>query len=246
MTSLAIFDIDGTLTDTNAVDDACYRAAVATAIGVPEDAIDWTGAAHFTDRGILDWLCEVHGRPAPTDTVVAAVCDRLTALLSTAMGVSPGEFVPIAGAPDVLGHLAAIGWRTSVATGCWRASAKLKLRAAGIQVDGALIACADDAAARTEIVSLSRRRAAAFYRSEFTRVVSIGDGTWDVETAALLELPFIGVGRGERAARLRGAGADLVIEDYSDLRAFTDALHEARVPRRPPESEPPIDRTTGS
>jgi hypothetical protein len=31
---LAIFDIDGTLTDTNGVDDESYRVAVAAAIGV--------------------------------------------------------------------------------------------------------------------------------------------------------------------------------------------------------------------
>jgi phosphoglycolate phosphatase-like HAD superfamily hydrolase len=230
MSSLAIFDIDGTLTDTNAVDDACYRSAVAVAIGVPERAIDWTGAAHFTDRGIFDWLCEVHGRPAPTSADISFARDRLTQLLTTAMGVSPGDFVPIAGAVRVLEHLAAGGWHTSIATGCWRPSARLKLRAAGIDMHDALIACADDAASRTEIVTLSRERATAFYGCEFSRVVSIGDGTWDVETAAALGLPFVGIGRGERAARLRSVGAAVVLEDYSDLDAFTNALAAARVP----------------
>lgn len=229
MNSLAIFDIDGTLTDTNAVDDACYRTAVATAIGVPEDAIDWTGAAHFTDRGILDWLCEVHERPS-SEAAISVARGRLTDLLTAAVGVSPGEFMPIAGAPRVLDHLAANGWKTSVATGCWRPSAQIKLRAAGIRVDDALIACADDAAARTDIVALSRARAESFYACEFDRVVSIGDGTWDVETAALLELPFVGVGRGERAERLRRAGARVVIGDYTDIAAVVDALARARVP----------------
>jgi phosphoglycolate phosphatase-like HAD superfamily hydrolase len=233
MNCLAIFDIDGTLTDTKAVDDGCYRSAVAEAIGVPESAIDWAAATHHTDRGIYDWLCRVHGRPAPTDDDVSFARDRLTDLLSAAIDATPERFAPISGAPRVFEHLAASGWRVSVATGCWGPSARLKLRAAAIDVHDALIACADDAAARTDIVALSRERAAAFYGCEFSRVVSIGDGPWDVETAAALGLPFVGVGHGERAAQLRRAGAATVIQDYRDLSAFADALAVASVPETP-------------
>lgn len=231
MNSLAIFDIDGTLTDTNAVDDACFRSAVAEAIGVSESAIDWTGTLHFTDRGIFDWLSAAHGRPAPSDADVARARDRLAELLTDAVEATPGEFLPIAGAPAAFDHLAAAGWDVSVATGCWGPSARIKLRAAGIDVPNALIACADDAASRADIVTVSRHRAVEFYGRDFSRVVSIGDGTWDVETAAILGLPFIGIGRGERAQQLRHVGATTVISDYSDLAAFTDALATARVPR---------------
>ena len=71
MNSLAIFDIDGTLTNTNSVDDACYRAAVAETMGVPVSAIDWSGAIHHSDRGIFDWVCERHGRSLPSYADVA-------------------------------------------------------------------------------------------------------------------------------------------------------------------------------
>jgi phosphoglycolate phosphatase-like HAD superfamily hydrolase len=230
MNSLAIFDIDGTLTDTNAIDDACYRSAVAAAIGVPEAEVDWSGTAHFTDRGIFDWLFDVRGRPAPSEADIGIARNRLTELLTAAMAASPREFQPITGAPAVFAHLAKHGWRISIATGCWGPSARLKLRAAGIDVPDAILACSDDAASRSDIVDLSRERASAFYGCEFSRIVCIGDGTWDVETAASLRLPFVGVGRGERAARLRRAGAAVVIEDYADLDRFTAALAAARVP----------------
>jgi hypothetical protein len=49
---LAIFDIDGTLTATNAVDDECYARAVAEMLGVAPEAIDWSGTPHVTDSGI--------------------------------------------------------------------------------------------------------------------------------------------------------------------------------------------------
>jgi len=228
--SLAIFDIDGTLTDTNAVDDACYRSAVAETLGLAETAIDWTGTPHFTDRGIFDWLFAKHHRTVPSEDDVRSARERLTELLTAAMETSPARFTPIVGSTRVFGHLASNGWRVSIATGCWRPSALMKLRAAGIELDEALIACADDAASRADIVTASRKRAQNFYGCEFSRVVSIGDGVWDVTTASELGLPFIGVGRGERRDRLQRAGAGVVIEDYTDLSAFVSALESAPVP----------------
>ena len=40
----------------------------------------------------------------------------------------------------------------------------------------------------------------------------------------------VGVARGEKAERLRRAGAGTVIEDYADLDGFTAALDGARAP----------------
>lgn len=76
MNRLAIFDIDGTLTDTNGVDDECYRAAVGEAIGVAEGDIDWSGAAHVTDSEIFQWLCRVHGRGVPSASFIAEARSR--------------------------------------------------------------------------------------------------------------------------------------------------------------------------
>ena len=49
-------------------------------------------------------------------------------------------------------------------------------------------------------------------------------------TARALRLPFVGVGRGDRATRLRHAGATTVVENYLDLPSFTTALERAAVP----------------
>lgn len=230
MNSLAIFDIDGTLTDTNAVDDTCFRAAVADTLGVPTAEIDWTGVEHFSDRAIFDFLWAAHSGQLPTEADVARARDRLTDLLTSAVGETPEQFRPIAGAGAVFEHITARGWRVSIATGCWGPSARIKLRAAEIDVDDVVMAGSDDAATRTDIVTLSRARAVASYGGEFARVVSIGDGLWDVETAVVLGLPFVGVAHGDHADRLRRAGANVVIESYADLDAFTDALAAARVP----------------
>ena len=242
MNSLAIFDIDGTLTNTTNVDDACYRAAVAETIGIPLGAIDWTGSPHHSDRGIFDWLHERLGRPLPSDIQVAAARHRLTERLTTAKNDSPEQFTAVEGAPRVFDHLTANGWDVSIATGCWLPSAMIKLAAGAIDVRDIPIACSDDAAARVDIVAISRQRAEAFYGRQFDRVVSIGDGIWDVEAAFALELPFIGVGHGDQETRLRRAGATTLIEDYADLASFTRSLEEARVPGSPEQRRRPRRR----
>jgi phosphoglycolate phosphatase-like HAD superfamily hydrolase len=141
---------------------------------------------------------------------------RFVERLTAALDDSPTRFTSIAGAPIMLRQLVERGWSVAVATGGWGPSAQLKLRVAELAIDDAVFACADDARSRADIVQLARERAEAFYQRRFDRVVSVGDGVWDVETAIVLGLPFVGIATGARADRLRGAGG-AVLPDYSNL-----------------------------
>jgi len=49
---LVVFDIDGTLTDTNKVDGVCYWQAVREVLGLAQEQPDWSGFRHVTDVGI--------------------------------------------------------------------------------------------------------------------------------------------------------------------------------------------------
>jgi phosphoglycolate phosphatase-like HAD superfamily hydrolase len=231
MNCLAIFDIDGTLTDTNGVDDEAYRSAIASAIGVPQDLIDWSGALHVTDAEIFRHLCSLHGRGEPTDDLVARARSQFVETLTTTLEQEPHRFAEVCGAAEMLERLSTEGWCVALATGGWRPSARLKLRAARLEIDDALLASADDGRSRAHIVRFAHQRAESFYKKRFERVVCVGDGVWDVETAASLELPFIGIGQGARAERLRDAGASVVIDDYRDVDGFVGCLMTAPVPR---------------
>ena len=234
MNRLAIFDIDGTLTDTNGVDDDCYRAAVAEALAIDPGAYDWEQAAHITDAGIFQWVAGELGRPAPskteTDRAIATLGEQLVAVCER----EPHRFAEIPGARAALCALRADGWCLAIATGCWGVSARLKLRAAGIDVPEAVVACADDAMARTDIVQLAQRRAEQHYGRTFDRVVSLGDGPWDVRAAIELTMPFIGIG--DRLSELRQLGASTVLRDYRDLDALRRALDDAAPPTTPRSS----------
>ena len=230
MNQLAIFDIDGTLTDTTGVDDECYRETIAEALGVAPSVVDWSGAAHVTDSEIFRWLSQAHGRNEPDESMMARARVRFVQRLTLQLSTAPTRFSSIRGAETMLRDLPQREWCVAFATGGWGPSALLKLRVAEITFENAVLACADDARTRADIVRLARDRAESFYERRFDRVVSVGDGVWDVQTAAALRLQFVGIGKGAHAERLPNAGAQIVMSDYADLDGFRNALDIAATP----------------
>ena len=232
MRNLAIFDIDGTLTNTNAVDDECFLRAVTDVLELQFANVDWSGAPHVTDSAIVQWLSEQHrGRSVDEeerDRFVRVFVGHLEQEVERA----PVRFAPIEGAVDLFPALRAAGWDVAVATGGWRPSARLKLQASRIDEPDLIVACGSDAISREEIVLLARDRASSIRGAAYARIVSIGDGTWDVRTAANLALPFVGIGTGAREAALRTAGASVVLPDLRDRAAVLHALATAPAPSR--------------
>ena len=225
MHGLAVFDIDGTLTQTNEVDDECYLRAICEVLGL-DVSPDWADAPHVTDSALASWICERYGGRPLRQGETAEILSRLIEHLQAALREQPHRFAPIAGASDVFTRLRTRGWDSVMATGAWEPSARLKLRAIGLDTDGTALTTSSDAATRIEILELAVRRTA----QDHSRVVSIGDGAWDVEAARRLGWPFIGIGTGARAERLRNAGARVVLADLSDTEALLDALATAPAP----------------
>jgi phosphoglycolate phosphatase-like HAD superfamily hydrolase len=227
---LVVFDIDGTLTATNAVDDECYQRAVGETLSIDPKTIDWTGSPHVTDSAIAHWLWSQHRGSPPGADHLEQLRVRFVTLLEEQLSSAPQRFVPIAGAAGLFAHLREAGWSVALATGGWGVSAQLKLRAAGLWSADVPLACSDDALSREEIVRLAFQRAEARAGTRFERIVSVGDGPWDVRTARALELPFVGVGTGARAERLRAAGASTLLPDLQRWDDVLAALELATVP----------------
>src|SRR5688500_1398964 len=231
MPRLAVFDIDGTLTDTNRVDDECFLRAVSDVLDVDVALLDWSGAPHVTDSDLLRWFAERHCGRALRAGESNAVLERFLTLLRDQLHAAPERFAPVAGAPLVFEALRAANWHVALATGGWESSAQLKLRAIGLDPARVPLASATDAMTRVEILELARDRAAANGET-FSRIVSIGDGVWDVRAAADLRWPFIGIGTDDRARRLREAGATTMLPDLVNVAALRTALDLAEVPWR--------------
>jgi phosphoglycolate phosphatase-like HAD superfamily hydrolase len=220
------------LTATNAVDDECYARAIAESLDIAPEAIDWSGTPHVTDGAIAHYLWRRHRGRAAEAHDLAEIQQRFFALLRSELTRAPERFAAIAGAGALFPHLRRAGWHVALATGAWRASATVKLHAAGVDVTDVPLACADDAESREDIVRCARRSAEAQAGIMFSRVVSVGDAPWDVRTARSLGVPFVGVGTGVRAERLRTAGAEIVVPDFSDPVAVLAALASAATPDR--------------
>lgn len=231
---LAILDIDGTLTNTSHIDTICFTRAVAETHGITEIGASWANCPHVSDSGVTHQIFLDHFNREPTDADVSPLKTRFFELLHEHRELDPAYFAEIPGAQRMVTQLAQQeDWVITIATGCWHGSAKLKLAAAGIDVDRFPGGFAEDARPREGIVQTAIDRARNHYGiGQFAKIVSVGDGLWDVRTAANLGLPFVGIAHGERAQTLRAAGARHIVGDYHNLDGFFDFLNAAEMPRK--------------
>jgi len=196
--NLAIFDIDGTLIDSNAVDNECFLATFEVAFGIPAADVDWRDYRHHTDRGLTHEFLQ---RAWVRDPAEEDIARHRTAFLG-ALRRRITTLEEIRGARAFLAFLHERGWEVALATGAWSESARLKLAAAGFPSDLPL-ACCDVWASREQIVL------GAIAGRTCDRIVVFGDGWWDVRTSRTLGLPFIGVGS-------NAIGAEEMIADFGD------------------------------
>jgi phosphoglycolate phosphatase-like HAD superfamily hydrolase len=222
---LVMFDIDGTLTQTDDADTRCYAQAIRDVLGYTDINTDWASYRHCSDSGILQEIFERECGRAPSPDEVTALQFRFVALLGSECAAQP--FREISGAGEMLRNLSENSdVAVSVASGAWACSARVKLTSAGLPVSHLPAAFSDDAHAREEIMQLSLRRAAqAQSRSSFDRVVYVGDGVWDARAAARLGYRFIGIAAdATKADRLCAEGAAGVFPDYANLGSFLAAV----------------------
>jgi phosphoglycolate phosphatase-like HAD superfamily hydrolase len=229
---LAIFDIDGTLTNTNNIDDECFVKALSEAHAINEISRDWASYTHTTDSGItLEIFQDRFGRD-PEVSELDKFKSCFVENLNQQYHSDSSNFTAIAGASVALTKLKGeTDWAVAIATGCWRESALLKLRAAMIDINGIPAAFAEDGLSREEILQSAVSKSLEQYRlSRFTKTVSIGDGLWDVRTARRLSFTFLGIGSEESAAILNRAGAKHIIEDFTDYDRLVSFLNDAEIP----------------
>jgi len=224
--NLVMFDIDGTLTATTGIDERCYMLAVENVLRIDEFDTDLAHYTHVTDGGIATELIQRHEGRRVTEKELSDLRYYYVGLIKGYMVESPGDFLPINGAGQMLEDLSLrLGCTVSLATGGWQESAMVKIRAAGLNIEDKPMATANDAISREDIMMLSEKRAC--YRNgvdSYDSVVYVGDGIWDLRAAHSLGYHFVGVGEGHRADQLRNEGANHVVSDFANKQDFFDIL----------------------
>jgi putative acetyltransferase len=233
--TLAIFDIDGTLTESVTVDEVCFVQAFRDVLGIERINTNWLDYHFQTDSGLALEICRQHLGRAPVHAELNRLQSRFAKLLCAAVEEAGQPIRQIPGAAPILRWLRAHAqWHVAIATGGWAVSARFKLASAGLPVDGLPWASADDALDRVDILRMAIQRAGQHYGQDaFEKVVYIGDGVWDLRAAKALGIGFVGLATGNKAGRLMEEGASCVLPDFLDSVRVSEYLEEvARNPNR--------------
>jgi phosphoglycolate phosphatase-like HAD superfamily hydrolase len=225
-----LFDIDGTLTQSQSIDSVVYLRTLKALFDFEQVRTDWTAYANMTDRGILHEVFAAHRGAPPTLADIDGFRSHFVAQIESLAAKEPFREVP--GAVSMLEHLRGLPDHfIGLATGGWGASARIKCRSAGVDFDAFPAASSDDAMSRTDIMTLALERVHAACRrapADLASLIYVGDGVWDARACRKLEVPFIGIAAGADAERLSAEGAVTVLPDYSDLDAVREAIAAAQ------------------
>ena len=184
-----IFDLDGTLLQSMAVDCEILERSIREVLGSVRFRDHYNSYDNVTDRGIVEELMTDNGFTLDTNKV-GSVRDVFVRALSNHIEAS-GPFKEVRGAAQFLERLSFdADTRVAIATGCWQESAMLKLKSSGVKISGIPIATCDDSASRTEIMQIALDR----MDENFDSVTYFGDAQWDVDACRILGWNFIAVG----------------------------------------------------
>ena len=219
-----IFDIDGTLTDTVAVDGRCYAKVIQEMYGLAIADNEWGNFTHVTDAGIAAELVAAHfGRSIRPDEVSRLV-RRFTTLLQRELERDRTQFREVAGAVAFVRTVSArADVCTGLATGGWEESARLKLAAVGLDAGRYRLSTASQHLSREAILSdvIDQCGVGADVPNE--RIFYFGDGSWDYRACRRLGINFIGVDA-HRTNALAKAGAAITIHDFTDAARVMNCL----------------------
>ncbi|PID61519.1 MAG: phosphatase [Gammaproteobacteria bacterium] len=232
--NIAIFDIDGTLTDSVRAHQIAFEAALRD-FNFPALRTDWGSYRHHSDSAILAEAWTEAGREGAAD--LARLEESYARHYRAAVTDEPFEEIP--GTRAFLEHLRAHGWVLAFATGSLRSGALHKLAVAGVDGNAEILVTASELETREQIVGRAVDLACEIAGAAVPgRVISIGDGVWDLKTARNLGYEFLGIGFTGKGAKLKEMGAS-VHHDFNEV--MSHGPEEFR-----PRAEPhPVPAETG-
>lgn len=209
---LIVFDIDGTLTDSVKIHHEAFYTSLHE-LGVEHIDYDFKEYKHYTDSFIAGTIYEKDRNEAFSESKIALFEDLL---LKNMISSSVKE---IEGAKALLEFLKTQeDTGICFATGSLLRPAKFKLESIGVDFDESLLVASNDILERENIVQGAINNALEYYQvKEFSEIVSVGDGLWDLRTAANLNLDFIGIGRENREV-LKTNGAKRLYDNLKNYR----------------------------
>ena len=191
---MVVFDIDGTLVDSEQFDACLFVKAVRNVLGIEVDN-DWSKFGHVTDSGILSEIIDNANLKGNRSLACAQVKEKFVGMVADHIDSCGGVLPEVAGAKafvDILkSHPEA---SVALATGSWKESAMMKLQAIGLDPQELCLASSSDSVSRVEIMAVAEQR--ALLGKPAARRTYFGDGPWDKTACQELGFEFVAIGSG--------------------------------------------------
>ena len=206
---LIIFDIDGTLIDSVSNYHEVIIKAM-NALGISSIDSNFNALKHHTDSYALKYNYEnFFNKELPLSLLNDFELKIVEYLkLDT-------KTIAIKGSAEVLNQLCMRGYAIAFATGSLQKSAVFKMNSAGLDMNIEVLATSQTSFSREGFILEAIDKAKSIYNvSDFDKIVSIGDGIWDLKTAQNLKLNFIGIGLKNKEL-MQENGMEIWFEDFS-------------------------------
>ena len=184
-----IFDVDGTLIQSMAIDCELYVSSITTVLGPVEFRPSFNDYDNVTDQGIVAQLLDDNALSVKSNVVDKIRTHFVESVKNHINTVGP--FPATHGATQMIDQLSrSTEICIAIATGGWRDSALVKLESSGFKLNGIPVATSDDSPSRTEIM----RIALSMLGQRFDSVTYFGDAEWDRRACRNLGWDFVAVG----------------------------------------------------
>lgn len=219
-----IFDIDGTLADTKAVDDKCFIQAFMETFQIDLQHQNWAALENVTDWGITEEVIQTNLNRTPTAIEYQNFQSRLVTLLNEELEKDPKQFQPVRGAIEFFEFLKIeTAHPLGIATGAWEQSARTKLKGIGLDHSNIAFANSDHYKTRGDITRHAMKQIKERHSNTSDDIVYFGDGDWDYKTCKELGIRFIGIdvlGDG----KLKALGAEVVFPDFRNTEGIMKSI----------------------
>jgi len=221
---LIIFDIDGTLTDTKAVDDKCFISAFATTFQLDIKDQIWADLKNVTDWGITEEIINQRLNRTPTKVEYQRMHDNHIENLKAEKVIDSSQFEAVIGVNNFLHQLVSKEkYKIGVATGAWEKSALIKLEGIELDMTKLPFSNSDYHKTREGITLHTIEQAKEKYQQEFEEIIYFGDGEWDYKTCKNLGIKFIGIDITNNKKLIK-LGAKIVFPNFLDATAVFKSL----------------------
>ena len=209
--SLIVFDIDGTLTDSVMQHQKAFTETLLE-IGVSKINSDFKSFKHHTDSFIAKEIYEDSQKKIFSDEVL----EKFKLGLSEKIEVL--TFNEIKGAKELIDKLEKeTSFGVCYATGSLRKAAQHKLKSIGVEFCDWQLVASDKIYERENIIEIAIQNALQHYKiKKFNRIISVGDGLWDLLAAKNLNIEFIGIGEKNKNL-FKENGARIVLNDLTQF-----------------------------